>query len=119
DAARTLVRAEKSAMGRGGMNSKLEAAKMVTDSGEAMVVADGRMPDVLPRILAGEEIGTLFRPAAHKRSSRSRWIGAARPVGTVTVDDGCVAALSRNKSLLPAGIVKVEGDFEPGDVVTI
>ncbi len=119
DTARTLVRVEKSALGKGGMNSKVEAAKTVTESGEAMVLANGRMTDVLPRILAGEEVGTLFLPAPQKRSSRSRWIGSARPAGTVTVDDGCVVALSKNKSLLPAGIVKVDGQFEPGDVVAI
>lgn len=119
DGARALVRTEKSAMGRGGMNSKVEAAKTVTETGEAMVLANGRMPDVLPRILAGDEVGTLFLPAAQKRSSRSRWIGSARPAGTVTVDAGCVAALSNNKSLLAAGIVKVDGQFDPGDVVAI
>ena len=77
--ARQLVREEKAALGKGGMNSKLEAARMVTDAGEAMVVANGRDKDVLPRILAGEEIGTLFAPSAKKRSSRSRWINAAPP----------------------------------------
>jgi glutamate 5-kinase len=120
DQARALVRAEKSALGKGGMDSKLHAAKMVTDAGEAMVVADGRMPGVLARLLAGEEIGTLFVPANRKRTSRDRWIGAARPVGTIIVDDGaCRALVERNKSLLPAGVVKVEGDFARGDVVAI
>ena len=119
DAARALVRTEKSALGKGGMNSKVEAARAVTGSGEAMVLANGRMPDVLPRILAGDEVGTLFVPASRKRSSRSRWIDSARPAGTVIVDAGCAVALSRNKSLLAAGIVKVDGDFKPGDVVAI
>jgi glutamate 5-kinase len=120
EAARELVRAEKSALGKGGFNSKLEAARMVTGSGEAMVVADGRMADVLPRLLAGESLGTLFVPTGRKWSSRSRWIGAARPVGTLFVDDGAAAALTeKNKSLLPAGIVRVEGDFERGDVVAV
>src|SRR4051812_48735223 len=109
-AARDLVRAEKSALGKGGFNSKLEAARMVTESGEAMVVADGRMDDVLGRLLDGDPVGTLFVPGPRKLSSRSRWIGAVRPCGTIVVDDGAVRALAElNRSLLPAGIVKVEG----------
>ena len=66
-------------------------------------------------------MGTLFVPeASKKRSSRSRWIGAVRPAGTVFVDDGARRALAEhNKSLLPAGIVKVEGDFARGDVVAV
>jgi glutamate 5-kinase len=121
DHARQLVRAEKTAVGKGGMSSKLEAARVVTDAGEAMVVADGRAADVLPRLLdAHEDIGTLFVPSAKKRSSRSRWIGAARAAGQIVVDAGAVTALvEKNRSLLPAGIAKVLGDFDPGDVVSI
>ena len=120
DQARQLVRTEKSALGKGGMNSKLSAAKMVTDAGEAMVVADGRMDDVLPRLLGGEELGTLFVPAGRKRPSRSRWIGSVQPAGRIVVDDGARRALVENhKSLLPAGIVSVTGSFDRGDVVAI
>src|SRR5688572_29860693 len=120
DAARELVRAEKSALGKGGMNSKLEAAKMVTDAGEALIVANGRDENVLPRLLAGDTLGTLFVPSPKKRSSRSRWIGAARPAGSIVVDDGADVALTqRNRSLLAAGVVKVSGVFVPGDVVSI
>ena len=118
--ARELVRAEKSALGRGGMNSKLEAARTVTESGEAMVIADGRMDNVLPRVLAGEGVGTLFVPAGRRRTGRSRWIGSARAAGRIVVDEGAAAAVAqKNRSLLPAGIVKVEGTFERGDVVEI
>jgi glutamate 5-kinase len=118
--ARQLVRAERSALGKGGMNSKLEAARMVTDAGEVMVVANGRDENVLERIINGDEVGTLFAPSPKKRSSRSRWINAARPAGSIIVDVGAVKALvERNRSLLPAGIVKVEGDFAPGDIVAI
>jgi glutamate 5-kinase len=119
--AQKLVRAEKSALGKGGMNSKLNAAKMMLDCGEAMAVADGRMDKVLPRLLAGEEIGTLFcADGSRRRSGRDRWIGAARPVGTIVVDDGAVKALvERNKSLLAAGITQVQGAFLRGDVVAI
>jgi glutamate 5-kinase len=118
--AATLVRAEKTALGKGGMNSKLLAARTVIDCGEAMIVADGRTPDVLSRLLNGEDLGTMFLPSTRKRAGRSRWIGTARVAGTITVDDGAVAALvERNRSLLPAGVVKVEGDFDSGDVVAI
>ena len=120
DEALKLVRTEKSAVGKGGMNSKLKAAKTVTDAGEAMVVADGRMPQVLTRLLDGEDVGTLFVPSAKKRSSRSRWIGSARPVGVIVVDDGAVRALvEKNRSLLPAGVMRVEGEFHRGDLVAI
>ena len=120
DQVRDLVRAEKSALGRGGMNSKLESARMVTESGEALVIADGRMENVLPRVLDGDDVGTLFVPAGRKRSGRSRWIGSARAAGKITVDEGAAAAVAqKNRSLLPAGIVRVDGAFERGDVVEI
>jgi glutamate 5-kinase len=102
------------------MDSKLQAAQMVTDAGEVMVVADGRMPDLFSRLLAGEEVGTLFVPAGKKRSSRSRWIGSLRLSGTLIVDAGARRALvEQNRSLLPAGIVKVEGEFSRGDAIGI
>ena len=120
DQAQQLVRAEKSALGKGGMNSKLEAARMVTGAGEAMIVADGRMQNVLRRIIDGDVIGTLFVPARGKRSSRSRWIGSVRTNGTIVVDDGAVTALvEKNKSLLAAGITRVEGNFARGDACAI
>jgi glutamate 5-kinase len=118
---RSLVRQEKSDSGKGGMDSKLQAAQMVNEAGDVMIVADGRMERILPRLLEGEELGTLFIPAAgKKRSSRSRWIGAARPLGKIVIDAGARRALvEQNKSLLPAGIVKVEGDFARGDVIAV
>ncbi|HVT89741.1 MAG TPA: glutamate 5-kinase [Tepidisphaeraceae bacterium] len=120
DEAQQLVRADKSELGKGGMNSKLTAAKMILDCGEAMIVADGRMPNVLPRLLEGEDLGTMFAASSRRRSGKDRWIGAARPVGTIIVDDGAVTALvEKNKSLLPAGITKVEGHFSCGDLVAI
>jgi glutamate 5-kinase len=120
DEVRPHVRTKKSPLGKGGMDSKLQAAQMVTDAGEIMIVADGRMPDVLSRLLAGEEIGTLFTPSGKKRSSRSRWIGSLRLSGTLIIDDGARRALiEQNRSLLPAGIVKVEGEFSRGDAIGI
>lgn len=134
--AQELVRPEKSASGKGGMDSKLNAASILTRAGECLVVADGRTPDVLPRILKGEEIGTLFVPAEKaagrgtamggkpkaegKPTGRNRWIASARPSGTITVDDGAARALARGKSsLLPAGVTATEGKFERGDLVHI
>ncbi len=119
--AQQLVRREKSALGKGGMDSKLSAARMVTDAGEAMIVADGRMKDVLTRAILGQEVlGTLFIPAPIKRNSRDRWIGSARPVGAIVVDEGAVRALvEKGKSLLPAGIVAVKGQFTKGDLVGV
>jgi len=115
-----LVRHEKSALGRGGMDSKLVAAQMVTESGQAMIVANGREAGILISILDYKLVGTLFMPSAKRRLGRSRWIGAARPVGAVVVDDGAAIAVAhRNKSLLPAGIVKVEGSFDRGDLIAI
>lgn len=120
DAARALVRVEKSALGKGGMNSKLDAARMVTESGEAMVVAHGRMENLLVRLLDGDNVGTLFVPGKKRRPSRVRWIGSARPCGSIVVDDGAAVAVGqKNKSLLPAGILRVDGDFSRGDVVAI
>lgn len=69
----------KKALGKGGFNSKLEAARQVTDFGEVMIVANGRMENILPRLLDGEELGTLFAPLGKKASSRSRWIGMPAP----------------------------------------
>ncbi len=120
DAARELVRAERSALGKGGMNSKVEAARMVTGSGEALVIADGRMERVLPRLLDGEPLGTLFVPGPRKRSAWGRWIGSVRPAGVIVVDDGAARAVAeKNRSLLPAGVVSVRGTFVRGDVVEI
>ncbi len=118
--ARLLVRAEKSALGRGGMDSKLQAARQVTGAGDMMVVANGRTRGVLLKIVDAEEVGTLFVPAQRKRSSRSRWIGSARPRGIIVVDAGAAVAVGqKNRSLLPAGITAVEGHFERGDLVGV
>ena len=112
DHAQQLVRTEKSALGKGGMASKLLAARNVTDAGEMLIVANGRTIDVLLRLLDGEEIGTLFVPANRRRSGRTRWIGVARATGSIVIDAGAVKALvERNRSLLPAGITDVRGDL--------
>ncbi len=102
----------------GGMKTKIEAARIASNAGCRIVLADGRVKDVVTRILAGEEIGTVFMPK-RRLSNRVRWILNSTPVGTVTIDDGAFAAIEKRKSLLPSGIVSVEGAFEPGSVVML
>ncbi len=105
--------------GIGGMSTKLRAAEIVTGSGEMMVLANGSEPQAVNRILAGEEIGTLFLPQK-RMSARKRWIAYSRPPkGILFVDNGARDALiHRGKSLLPSGVREVEGDFGYGDTVS-
>jgi glutamate 5-kinase len=116
-----FARAEKTLLGKGGMSSKLEAADIARSSGEMVVIANGRRPGVLVDIVEGKRVGTLLLPSERKLSSRARWIGfGARPRGTLVIDDGARRALvERGKSLLPSGVVRVEGGFETGSVVDI
>jgi len=113
--------AGKTAWGKGGIQTKLEAARLVTEAGEVAVIANGREPDVLTRLLAGDKLGTVFVPATKKLDARRRWIGlTARPAGTVSIDDGAVSALlKRGKSLLATGITQITGRFEPGDILMV
>jgi len=108
-------------LGTGGMITKILAAKKVTKMGEEMIIANGRIKQVLPRILAGEEIGTIFYPQADKLAARKRWIAfALRPRGFFVLDSGATHAIrDHGKSLLPSGIKKVEGNFLMGDCVEI
>lgn len=106
--------------GTGGMVTKLRAAKISRSSGVAMVIADGRMKNVIKRILAGERLGTLFLPK-EKLKSRKRWIAFGVALkGKIRVDEGAEEAISkRGKSLLPSGIIEVKGRFSIGDGVSI
>ncbi|MBN8598267.1 MAG: glutamate 5-kinase [Planctomycetes bacterium] len=119
--ARRFVRSDKSAVGTGGMSTKLDAAEIVTRVGIPAVIAPGGLARAVPRLLAGENIGTVFSAQARAPDSRRRWIGlAARARGTIAIDAGAVKALvGRGASLLPSGIVSVRGEFEQGDVVEI
>ena len=105
----------------GGMVTKLQAARKAAAAGVPMVIADGREPGVLRRLLAGEPVGTYFAPKADRLAARKRWIAfAVPPQGRLTVDAGALAALTqRGKSLLPSGVVEVEGDFSSGEVVAV
>ncbi|MBA7631623.1 Glutamate 5-kinase [subsurface metagenome] len=106
--------------GTGGMVTKLRAAKITRSSGIAMVIADGRMGNVIKRLLAGERLGTLFLPKKRLKS-RKRWIAFGVILkGKVRVDEGAKEAISkRGKSLLPSGITEVRGEFSIGDGVSI
>jgi len=94
---------------------------MATASGVSVVIADGREPGVIPRVAAGELIGTYFPTATSKLESRERWLlSGLSTKGRLVVDSGCARALKRQKgSLLAVGVVGVEGEFERGDVVEI
>lgn len=106
--------------GRGGMASKIRAAKIAGANGIHTHIANGVHPDVVLRIVAGDRVGTHIYPLAPIRlSSRKRWIGyALKTRGEIVVNDGAKAALmTQGKSLLPAGVVRVSGDFRFGDPV--
>jgi glutamate 5-kinase len=105
----------------GGMSTKLEAAQKAGASGIAMVIASGREAGTLPALLRGEDVGTWFRPREDRLTARKRWIAfAVPPQGRLTVDAGALKALTeRGKSLLPSGLVEVEGDFQAGAVVAL
>jgi len=107
--------------GTGGMATKVQAAKMATAGGATAVIAGGQEKDVLLRLVKGEAIGTLFPPTVSKMESRKRWIlSGLATKGKLLVDKGAATALKKqNKSLLPAGIKAVEGEFERGDAVNI
>ena len=109
----------KSYDGSGGMVTKLEAARIALGAGMRMVITDGTEPNPLRRIDAGGPC-TWFLPDANPKTARKRWIaGALKPAGEMTVDDGALKALKGGKSLLPAGVTQVLGDFERGDAVVI
>lgn len=110
-----------SATAVGGMLSKIQAAKIATRAGIPLVIAPGRKPDVLDRVLRQEEEGTIFIPNERRLASRKRWIAFFhRPRGIIYVDDGARRALrEEGKSLLPPGIHRCEGAFQPGEVVSV
>ena len=115
-----LAGASVSGRGTGGMATKIEAAKLATASGVAVVIASGRVPDVIVKLAKGESIGTYFQPVASRLESRKRWLLSQLSKGKLFIDEGAASALRKqNKSLLPAGITRVSGKFERGDVVNI
>jgi glutamate 5-kinase len=117
----SYVRDRKTGLSKGGMASKLEAARMVTSAGEHMIIASGRQPDVLTQVLAGKEIGTLFVAQGKAISQYKRWLGFTAQVrGRIQLDAGARKAIvEQGRSLLAAGIVDAQGDFQKGDVVAL
>ncbi len=110
-----------SSIGKGGMLTKIVAARRAAGSGASTVIAWGREPDVLLRLARGESIGTLLVAQTQKQQARKQWmVDHLQLRGSVTVDAGAVAKLrSAGKSLLPIGMVAVEGDFVRGDVIAV
>ena len=108
-----------SGVGSGGMVTKIEAARIATGGGASMVISAGAPDHPLTRIAGGERC-TWFLSAAEPVAARKRWIaGTLIPVGRLVVDDGAAGALKRGKSLLPAGVVRIEGHFSRGDALSI
>lgn len=107
-------------LGTGGMLSKIQAARKVTAAGIPMIVARGDIPNVLLQIFNGKDQGTYFVPRKEKMASRKCWIAyTLAPKGSIIIDDGAVHAVRENgKSLLPIGVVAVEGRFEEGAAVS-
>jgi glutamate 5-kinase len=116
-----LVRDKKTGVSKGGMASKLAAARFVTMSGQGVIIAGGRETDVLIRLLRGEEVGTAFLPQDKTLAPKKRWIGfSAKPSGRIVVDEGAHSAMvQKGRSLLAIGVKEVQGDFTKGDVVSI
>lgn len=110
-----------STAGTGGMITKLQAAKKAAASGVPTLIAAGLETDVLKRLVAGEDLGTLFQSSADKMASRKHWIAfVLKPLGKLVLDAGAAKAVQESgKSLLPSGVTAVEGKFQRGDAVAI
>ena len=118
-AVEAMAGAPSSELSRGGMRTKIEAGKIATAGGAHMVIASGRVMHPLRAIRSGAR-ATWFLTPANPVTSRKKWIaGSLEPKGTLTIDAGAVAALRRGKSLLPAGVVRVDGAFARGDAVIV
>ena len=109
------------ALGSGGMRSKVAAARMASEAGIPTVIADGTPPDVLGPILAGEPRGTRFHGAERELSAYKLWLRFAKePVGKLHVDDGARQAVAvQGRSLLAVGVVRCDGDFDAGAAVEL
>jgi glutamate 5-kinase len=103
-------------LGTGGMLTKIKAAKKVTSAGVPMIIAKGDETDILLKLFMGEQHGTYFVPREKKMASRKCWIAyTLKPKGSVIIDKGAAQAVAQNgKSLLPSGIIDVQGEFGPG-----
>lgn len=110
-----------SSFSSGGMLTKLKAAHICMTAGVPMVIANSDEDDVIRRVIDGDELGTLFVPREEKMHARMKWIAFGTvPQGNVIVDSGAVSALvNKGKSLLPSGVINVEGEFDRGTVVAV
>ncbi|MCH6567274.1 MAG: glutamate 5-kinase [Nitrospinae bacterium] len=108
-------------VGSGGMATKVQAAKSAGLMGIPTIIVSGRQPDVIRQALEGDKVGTFFLPDKDRLAARKHWLRyTLKPKGSITVDEGAMQAITkRGKSLLPSGIVKVEGRFEYGDAVSL
>jgi glutamate 5-kinase len=114
-----MAGAAASELSRGGMRTKLDAGKIATTAGTAMIIASGTRLNPLAAIERGERF-TYFRPSAHPVKGYKSWIaGQLEPAGRLTIDAGAVKALLTGKSLLPAGVTQVSGSFSRGDTVAV
>jgi glutamate 5-kinase len=119
DEIQSMVGHSKSLLGTGGMGSKIKAAQMVAAGGACSFIGPGKRKNILKHLFSGEMIGTFFLPQKEKMQSRKRWIAyVLKPQGKIILDKGACSAISKNgRSLLPSGVVGVEGDFKKGDSV--
>jgi glutamate 5-kinase len=114
-----MAGAAESELSRGGMFTKIEAAKIATSAGTHMLIASGKIEHPLQAIADGGRC-TWFLTPANPVTARKRWIaGSLEPKGTLTIDAGAVTALRAGKSLLPAGVIRVDGQFARGDAVVV
>jgi glutamate 5-kinase len=114
-----MAGAAESELSRGGMRTKIEAAKIATTAGTHMLIASGKIEHPLQAIANGGRC-TWFLTPANPVTARKRWIaGSLEPKGTLTIDAGAVSALRAGKSLLPAGVIRVDGQFARGDAVVV
>jgi glutamate 5-kinase len=115
-----MVGESRSGLGRGGMITKLRAARLASRSGTATVIASGKEQNVMARVISGEELGTFLIPGLSPMLARKRWLaGQLKLKGRLHLDDGAARVLREDgKSLLPIGVTAVDGDFHRGDLVT-
>ena len=120
DSALDAMAGEGSALGRGGMATKLSAARLAARSGTATIIANGRQPDVIAQIAEGVPLGTFLQTHRRPQSARKQWLASLlHAQGKLVLDDGAVRGVSdQGRSLLPIGVVSVSGDFQRGDLVS-
>ena len=120
DALRAIAGDSVSGLGTGGMGTKLQAADIACRAGIEVIIAAGGNPGVIGDIARGHSVGTRFHAESSPLENRKRWIFGAPPAGVLTIDDGALnALLERGSSLLPKGVLQVEGNFSRGEVIRI